>query len=63
MFDYLIQNARIVDGTGNAPFDGDVGILDGKIAAVGDLEGAAASCVMDARGRFLTRGLYADLLD
>lgn len=56
MFDYLIQNARIVDGTGSAPFGGCVGIIGGKIAAVGDLEGQPAAQIIDARGRFLTPG-------
>ena len=56
MFDYLIQRARIVDGTGSAPFRGDVGILDGKIRAVGELAGQHARCTVDARGRFLTPG-------
>lgn len=56
MYDYLIRNARIVDGTGKAPFDGDVGICSGKIEAVGDLSGRDAIRVIDARGRFLTPG-------
>ena len=56
MFDYLIQNAVIVDGTGNIPFRGDVGILNGKIEAVGDLTGHEARQVIDAAGRYLTPG-------
>lgn len=56
MFDYLICNAKIIDGTGREPFDADVGIQDGKIQAVGSLSGAAAAAVIDARGRYLTPG-------
>lgn len=56
MFDYLIQNAVIVDGTGKPPFAGDLGIQDGKIEAVGNLAGAAAAQTIDAKGRYLTPG-------
>ena len=56
MLDYLIRNARIVDGTGKAPVAGDVGICGGKIAAVGTLAGAEAVHTIDARGRYLTPG-------
>ena len=39
MLDVLIRNARLVDGTGAAPFAGDVGIEGDSIAAVGDVSG------------------------
>ena len=35
--DYLIKGATIVDGTGSAPYVGNVGIKDGKIAALGEV--------------------------
>ena len=38
MYDYLIKNAMVVDGTGKAPFAADVAVKDGKIAAMGDLK-------------------------
>ena len=56
MFDYLIRNANIVDGTGKAPFRADVGICGGKIEAVGDLAGKVAGQTIDARGRYLAPG-------
>ena len=34
MFDILFRNAKIIDGTGNPWFYGDVGVLGGSIAAV-----------------------------
>ncbi len=34
-FDIVLRGARIVDGTGNPSFPGDVGIRDGRIALVG----------------------------
>lgn len=56
MYDYLIHGARVVDGTGAAPAAAEVAIAGSRIAAVGDLKGAAAKVVLDARGRFLTPG-------
>ena len=40
-FDVLIRNARIVDGTGNPWYRGDIGVKDGKILAIGRLTGTA----------------------
>lgn len=56
MYDYLIKGGTVVDGTGAAPFVGDVAIADGKIAAVGaSIEGDAKE-VIDATGHFVTPG-------
>ncbi len=55
-FDFLIRNARVVDGTGNPWFRADVGIRNGRIAAVGDLRSAAAPRILDARERVLAPG-------
>ena len=33
--DYLIKGATIVDGSGSAPYVGNVGVKDGRIAVVG----------------------------
>src|SRR4051794_39177667 len=49
-FDVLIVNGRIVDGTGNPSFLGDVGIRGGRIAEVGRLAGRTASRTIDAKG-------------
>ena len=56
MYDYLIQNARILNGSGSAAVSGDVAVAGGTIAAVGCLPGAPARHVIDARGRFLAPG-------
>lgn len=55
MYDLLIKNARIVDGTGAPAFDGDLAISQGRIAAVGNVDGDATQ-VIDAQGRLLTPG-------
>jgi N-acyl-D-amino-acid deacylase len=55
-FDVLITGGRVVDGTGAAPRDGDVGIRAGRIAAVGKLSDAKAATVIDARGQVVAPG-------
>lgn len=55
-FEVLIKNARIVDGTGNGWYRGDIGIAKGRIVAVGLLAGKTADRVIDARGRVVAPG-------
>jgi len=55
-FDLLIEKGSVADGTGSAPFHADVGVRDGRIAAVGDLAGARAARRIDASGRLVTPG-------
>ncbi len=55
MFDYLIRNATIVDGTGAPPATGDIAISDGKFAAVGEVAGRARE-VIEADGAHATPG-------
>jgi dihydroorotase/N-acyl-D-amino-acid deacylase len=55
----VIENGRIVDGTGNPFFYGDVGIRGDHIAAIaprGALRGAAARERVDARGHVVAPG-------
>lgn len=55
MYDLLIKNARIVDGTG-APWSyGDLAVKDGRIAALGKVTGQAKT-VVDADGQYLAPG-------
>ncbi|OZI72575.1 MULTISPECIES: N-acyl-D-amino-acid deacylase family protein [Bordetella] len=49
-YDVLIRHAEIVDGTGAARFDGDIGIEGDRIARVGDLSGGRGRLEIDARG-------------
>ena len=39
-FDMVIRNGSVVDGTGGAPFQADVAILGGRIAAIGKVSEA-----------------------
>lgn len=55
-FDVLIRDARIVDGSGNPWYRASVGILNGRIAAIGALNGATATRTIDARNRVLSPG-------
>ena len=55
-FDLLIRNARVVDGTGSPWFRADVGVRDGRIAAVGRLDDTTATRVVDARELVLAPG-------
>ena len=54
-YDLVVRGGSIVDGTGAAAFDSDVGVRDGKIAAVGPGLGKGAREI-DARGRLVTPG-------
>lgn len=54
--DLLLLDARVLDGSGNPWFAADVAVVDGRIAAIGRLEGAAAREVVDLDGRYLAPG-------
>jgi len=54
-FDVVVRGGTIVDGTGRDPFEGDVGIKGGRIAAVGAVSGAAREEIY-ARDRIVTPG-------
>ena len=47
MFDYLIKGGKIVDGTGNPWFWGDVAVKDGRVAAIRKTAGPSA--VLESR--------------
>lgn len=55
-FELVIENGRIVDGTGNPWFPGDLGIKDGIIVTVGDLSDAESKRIIDAAGHVVSPG-------
>jgi dihydroorotase/N-acyl-D-amino-acid deacylase len=60
-FDLVIINGHIIDGTGSPWYSGDVGIRDGKIAAIGNLSEAARKRTIDAKGMVVAPG-FIDML-
>jgi N-acyl-D-aspartate/D-glutamate deacylase len=54
-YDLLIQNGTIVDGSGMPRFQADVGIVGGKIAAIGKIRDSAKE-VIDAEGHVVAPG-------
>ena len=55
VYDLLVKNGRIVDGSGMPSFQGDVGVLKGKIVEVGYLSGPATRTI-DAEGMVIAPG-------
>ncbi|VTU34180.1 D-aminoacylase [Variovorax sp. PBS-H4] len=55
-FDLLIRGGTVIDGTKAPRFEADVGITDGRIAAIGDLSGSTAGQTLDAAGRIVAPG-------
>jgi dihydroorotase/N-acyl-D-amino-acid deacylase len=60
-FDVVIIHGHIIDGTGSPWYSGDVGIRDGRIAAIGNLSGAATKRTIDAQGKVVSPG-FIDML-
>src|SRR5437879_112037 len=60
-FDLVITNGHIIDGTGSPWYSGDIGISNGKIAAIGNLSEAARKRTIDARGMVVAPG-FIDML-
>jgi len=54
-FDLVIRGGTVADGTGGTPFEADVAVAGGRIAAVGTVHGAGRDEI-DARGRLVTPG-------
>jgi dihydroorotase/N-acyl-D-amino-acid deacylase len=60
-FDVVITNGHIIDGTGSPWYSGDIGIREGRIAAIGNLTGASAKRTIDAHGDVVAPG-FIDML-
>lgn len=55
-YDILITSGTVLDGTGQEPVIADIGITDGKIAAIGKLDGADAPLEINALDTLVTPG-------
>ena len=56
MPDLIIRNARIADGLGGPLVNGDLSVKDGRVAAIGTVEGSVAKKI-DAEGQVLAPGV------
>ena len=59
--DLVIANGHIIDGTGSPWYSGDLGIRDGRIAAIGNLAEAPRTRTIDAHGDVVAPG-FIDML-
>jgi len=56
MLDVIIKNGIIIDGTGESMKDADIGIKDGEIVEIGDLENEKSEREIDALGKYVVPG-------
>jgi N-acyl-D-amino-acid deacylase len=60
-FDLVLTNGHIIDGTGSPWYSGDLGIREGKIAAIGNLVNAPRKRTIDVQGQVVAPG-FVDML-
>jgi len=60
-FDIIITHGHIIDGTGSPWYEGDMGIKDGRIAAIGNLSSVPRKQTVDAHGMVVAPG-FIDML-
>ena len=56
MYDIILRNARIIDGTGSAWYPGDIAIQDGKIKVIGSLAAETAAQEFDVKELYVSPG-------
>jgi N-acyl-D-amino-acid deacylase len=59
-YDVVITNGRVIDGTGNPWFYGDLAIKGGKIVKIGKIDSKSGKRVIDAKGMAVSPG-FIDL--
>ena len=59
-YDRVIKNGMIVDGSRCPRFRGDIGVRDGRIAEIGQIDASSADEVLDAQGLIVAPG-FIDL--
>src|ERR1043166_7965839 len=60
IYDLVIVNGKVVDGSGNPWFYADVAVKGGKIARIGKIDSKAGKKVIDAKGMVVSPG-FIDL--
>lgn len=55
-YDIVIAGGTIYDGSGKAPYMADIGIVDDRIASIGELNNVAAKQRIDATGKAVSPG-------
>ncbi len=61
LYDLIIRNGHIIDGTGSPWYSADIAIREGRIARIGRLGDATAKESIDAHGRVVAPG-FIDML-
>lgn len=56
MLDLILRGGTVIDGTGSTPFSADVGIADGRIEVVDDLEDVSCADELDVSGLVVAPG-------
>ena len=56
IYDLLITNARVIDGSGNPWFRASVAVKDGRIARIGKIPAGEGKNTIDAQGQILAPG-------
>jgi N-acyl-D-aspartate/D-glutamate deacylase len=67
VYDLIVRGGTLIDGSGGAPRIADVGVANGRVAAIGDLSTATADRAIDADGLVVAPGWidvhsHADLI-
>jgi N-acyl-D-amino-acid deacylase len=61
VYDIVIRNGHIIDGTGSPWCSGDLAVANGRIAAIGDLRNVEGKRIIDAHGMIVAPG-FIDML-
>ena len=56
VYDTILLGGQVLDGTGSPARETDIGVIGGRIAAIGNLSRAEAETVIDARGLYVSPG-------
>jgi len=60
IYDVVIVNGKVIDGSGNPWFHADIGVKGGKIAKIGKVDPKSAKRIIDAKGMAVSPG-FIDL--